>query len=47
MLFVTFSKNNRSKTKKCITEGLKKVQDQENDPPLQLGTEEYSYKKTV
>ena len=34
------SKNNASKTKKCIGEGHKKVQNQENDPPLQLGTKE-------
>ena len=27
------SKNNASKTKKCIGEGHKKVQNQENDPP--------------
>ena len=31
-------RENRPKTKKCITEGHKKVQNQESDPPLQLGT---------
>ena len=38
MLLRENQKNNRPKTKKCITEGHKKVQNQESDPPLQLGT---------
>ena len=41
MLVRAKSKNNASKTKKCIGEGHKKVQNQESDPPpLQLGTRE-------
>ena len=34
MLLRAKSKNNASKTKKCIGEGHKKVQNQEKDPPL-------------
>ena len=33
MLLRENQKNNRPKTKKCITEGHKKVQNQESDPP--------------
>ena len=50
MEFVGFSKNNRPKTKTLLYRGSQKVQNQENDPPLQLGTGEYTflfYKKPV